>query len=57
MHKNCIAKKKPVKTGVLFLFEPSKTFNLMIFIPILLCSKIDQVKFRAQYFSGSGFNF
>ena len=56
MHKNCIAKKKPVKTGVLFLFEPSKTSNLLIFKPILVCLKIDQIKFRAQYCAGSGLN-
>ena len=57
MHKNLTLNKKPLKIGVLFLFEPSKTFNYMIFISIPFWLKIDQFNLNVQFSSASEFKF
>jgi hypothetical protein len=57
MHKNLKLVKKPVKIGVLFLFEPSKTPKYMILIVILFWLKINQFKLSVRFSPASGFKF
>jgi len=49
--------KKPLKIGVLFLFEPSKTFNYLNFIVIPFWLKIDQFNLNVQFSPASEFKF
>ena len=57
MHKNLIIKKKPLKIGVLFLFEPSKTFKHMILLIIIFWLKINQFKLAAGFYLPSAFDY
>ncbi len=56
MHKNLFIKKKPLKIGVLFLFEPSKTFKYMILLIIIFWLKINQFKLAARFSLPSAFD-
>ncbi len=57
MHKNLIIKKKPLKIGVLFLFEPSKTFKHMILLTIIFWLKINQFKLAARFYLPSALDY
>ena len=57
MHKNLIIKKKPLKIGVLFLFEPSKTFKHMILLTIIFWLKINQFKLAARFYLSSALDY
>ena len=57
MHKNLIIKKKPLKIGVLFLFEPSKIFKYMILLIIMFWLKINQFKLAVRLYLPSALDY
>jgi len=57
MHKNLIIKKKPLKIGVLFLFEPSKTFKRLILLIIIFWLKINQFNLAARFYAPSALDY